>query len=206
MTKNYKLIKSKLSELDREIRKCNKCPRREQCTDDLPTVQYKGKNQILFVGRDPAKNGWRKSGKAFFKVDGGLIPSGNVFDKQLQKVGISIEDTNFVELIKCFPVEGKLRSALKEEAGNCSQWLKKQIQIINPAVIVPMGGPAFGFFFKHHHGRKLKSLSDYISGKMTTLYEDIPVIPIFHPSPAARKHNYLNPTILKKIISTLGGK
>lgn len=206
MTENYKLIKSKLSELDREIRKCNKCPRREQCTDDLPTVQYEGKNDILFVGRDPAKNGWRKSGKAFFKVNGGLIPSGIIFEQQLQKIGISIEDINFVELIKCFPVEGKLRSSLKVEEENCSQWLKMQIQIINPAVIVPMGGAAFEIFFNNHHGKKLKSLSDYISGKMVTLYESIPVVPIFHPSPAARGKNHLNSNILKKIFSNIGGK
>lgn len=195
MINNDKSVKAKLSALDIEIRKCNKCSRREQCPDNLPTIQYNDRNDILFVGRDPAKNGWRESGKAFFNVNGGLIPSGKIFDKQLQNIGISIEDINFVELIKCFPIEGKLRTSLKEEVENCSQWLKMQIQIINPAVIVPMGGPASEFFFHNQHGQKLKSLSDYVSGKMITLYEGIPVIPIFHPSPAAQGKNHLNPNI-----------
>ena len=205
MINNDKSVKAKLSALDIEIRKCNKCSRREQCPDNLPTIQYNDRNDILFVGRDPAKNGWRESGKAFFNVNGGLIPSGKIFDKQLQNIGISIEDINFVELIKCFPIEGKLRTSLKEEVENCSQWLKMQIQIINPAVIVPMGGPASEFFFHNQHGQKLKSLSDYVSGKMITLYEGIPVIPIFHPSPAAQGKNHLNPIILKRIFSYTGG-
>ena len=204
MINNCKSVKAKLSALDMEIRKCDKCSRREQCPDDLPTIQYKGRNDILFVVRDPAKNGWRKSGRAFFNVNGGLIPSGKIFDKQLKNIGISIEDINFVELIKCFPIEGKLRSSLKEEVENCSHWLKMQITIIKPTVIVPMGGPASGFFFHNQHGRKLKSLSDYISEQMMTLYEGILVIPIFHPSPAAQGKNHLNPSILKRIFSYTG--
>lgn len=193
-------IEAKLKELDKKIRECRYCAHREQFPDKLPTFQIKLRNNILFVGRDPAKNGWRKSGKAFFRPDGKMILSGIIFSKQLKKVGASIEEINFVELLKCFPHDGKLRPPKKDEIKNCRKWLISQINIIQPAVIVPMGKEPTEFFLE-----KTIKMGD-VAGKRFD-WQGFSVIPIFHTSPANpanMKSNPKNVKILKEIFKKFG--
>ena len=159
MSKNN--IKKELKKLDKKIRECKKCIQREQFSNKLPTVQFQSPNSILFVGRDPAKDGWRKSGRAFFKPNGTMLSSGRIFKKQLSEVGINIEQINFVELVKCFPRGDRIRTPTKDEIRNCSQWLNCQIDIIQPKVIVPMGKECCEFF----NGRRMELFSEFIDKK-----------------------------------------
>lgn len=194
-------VERQLKELDKEIRKCKKCCEREQFPNNLPTVQFNSTNDILFIGRDPAKDGWRKSGKAFFKQNGTMISSGKIFSKQLKTVGVDIEKINFVELVKCFPKGDKFRPPKKNEIRYCSYWLYRQIDIIQPKIIVPMGKECCEFF----NDTKINSFSAFIDSGKYIQYRNIEVIPIFHPSGANNKFNQRNFIILKKIIVKIGG-
>ena len=193
--------KAQLRSLDAEIRECNLCPDREQFPDTLPTVQFCGQNDILFVGRDPAEEGWRKSGRAFYKTNGSMLQSGIHFTKQLMEVGLDIEDINFVELVKCFPSGGRMRNPSKGEIENCKRWLDRQIDILKPKVIVPMGKESFEFF----RGRRVGKFSSCVELGEGGFYHDVPVVPIFHPSGANQKYNWMNVDILRRIVEEFGG-
>jgi uracil-DNA glycosylase family 4 len=124
-------VDDQLRILDSSIRQCKSCPEREQFPGTLPTVQFRSQNGTLFVGREPAKDGWRRSGKAFYKEDGSLLSSGRILKTQLEGVGLDIEEINFVELIKCFPSGNKTRNPWKSEIENCRHWLDRQMDIIS---------------------------------------------------------------------------
>lgn len=186
-------IENKLKELDEKIRECKRCAHREQIPKNLPTVQIRDTcSRILFVGRDPARGGWRESGKAFFRSDGKLISSGKNFNKQLKEIGGNIEGINFVELIKCFPESGKIRTPKRDEIENCKEWLYNQINIIQPKVIVPMGKEPTEFF----KGETIKM--ENAAGKKF-YWQNFAIIPIFHPSGANMRLNPRNIEILKNI-------
>lgn len=183
-----------LDKIDKKIRECKDCLGlgREQVPTTLPTVQFKSINDILFVGRDPAKNGWRESGKAFFKLNGNMLPSGKIFKKQLNAAGIDIEQINFVELIKCYR-NGKPK---KEEIKNCSRWLVQQIDIIRPKVIFPLGKEPTEFF----KGKTIR-MEDVVGKRF--YWHEIPVIPLWHPSPRPNasgnpEHDSQNKKFMKK--------
>ena len=193
--------KVQLRRLDAEIRKCNLCPDREQFPGTLPTIQFRGQSGILFVGREPAKDGWRRSGKAFYKEDGTLLSSGWILKDQLEQVGLDIGGIIFVELIKCFPSGDRTRNPRKSEIGNCRHWLDRQIDVIRPKVIVPMGKDCYEFF----RGKRVGSFLSCIERGDRAYYRGIPVVPIFHPSGANQKYNWMNVDILRGIVEEFGG-
>lgn len=192
--------KGRLTDLDAKIKACGLCRRREQFPEKLPTVQFKGKSNILFVGREPAKNGWRSSGRAFYKPNGELLSSGKNIKKHLGGVGIDIEDINFVELIKCFPSGNETRPPRKEEIENCRHWLDRQVDILQPKVIVSLGKECYEFF----RGTRVGSFSSCIEMQERSYYRRIPVIPMFHPSGANNAHNWKNAEILRRIVTEFG--
>lgn len=194
-------VEDQLKALDAGIRLCTSCTEREQFPGTLPTVQYRKCQGILFVGREPAKDGWRKSGRAFHKQDGTLLPSGVIFRNQLNQVGLTIEDVNFVELVKCFPSRGRIRPPRKIEIQNCKHWLDRQRDILKPKVIVPMGKECYEFF----RGRKVGSFLSCIERREMVYYRGDSVVPIFHPSGANQKYNWMNVDILKGIVEEFGG-
>ncbi|MCK4456295.1 MAG: hypothetical protein KAW39_00990 [Thermoplasmata archaeon] len=194
-------VEKRLGTLDAEIRQCNLCPERDQFPATSRTFQLGSQKNVLFIGRDPAKEGWRKSGTAFFKTDGSMLQSGKIFSNQLKEVGMEIEDITFVELIKCFPVGDKMRNPRRSEIENCRRWLDRQMGILRPKVIVPMGKECYEFFRR----KRVSSLSACIERTESVSYHGIPVVPIFHPSSANQKCNWRNVVILKGIMEEFGG-
>lgn len=193
-------IDDRLMELDAEMRKCALCQDREHFPDILPTIQYEGRSNLLFVGREPAKDGWRKSGKAFYKKDKTLLSSGKNFKRHLDEVGIRIDDINFVELLKCFPSGEDTRPPKREEIMNCKKWLDRQIEIMRPSVIVPMGKECYEFF----RGSSVTSFVACVEGKERSRYLGIPVVPILHPSGANNTHNWRNKEVIRGVVSEFG--
>ena len=99
-----------LSDIDIEIHKCNLCSDMIEKFPNSKTVSKGRKKDIVILGEAPANNGWRKSGIAWYDVNHKLLPSGVVLQKLLDIINLTIEDTYFLEAIKCFPKERKYSS------------------------------------------------------------------------------------------------
>ena len=80
------------------------------------TVSVGKNNDILILGEALANNGWRKSGIAWYDMNNKLLPSGVVLQKLLDIVDIKLEETYFIEAIKCYPID---RKYLKLCNNNC---------------------------------------------------------------------------------------
>ena len=187
-----------LESIDKEIHKCNLCDEMIEKFPNSKTVSIGKNNDIVILGEAPANNGWRKSGKAWYDVNNKLLPSGVVMQKLLDKLDIKLEDTYFLEAIKCYP---KDRKYLKICSENCKKYLVRQLNIINPKIVLSLGDSAT----KTLLDIKYKKFSDVV-GKEFYL-DDIKVIPIYHPSPISPKSytgnieifNELSKNLIKKV-------
>ena len=167
-----------LEEIDKEIHKCNLCNDMVEKFPNSNTVSKGTKKEIVILGEAPANNGWRKSGVAWYDINHKLLPSGVVLQKLLEIISLKIEDTYFLEAIKCYP---KDRKHLKKCNNNCKKFLLQQLNIINPKIVLALGDSAT----KSILDIKYKNYSEVV-GKEFYL-DNIIVIPIYHPSPISPK-------------------
>jgi uracil-DNA glycosylase family 4 len=105
---------------------------------------------------------------------------------------IDVEDThNFVTsggvVRNCRPPNN--RSPLPEEIDNCIKFLKKQIEIISPLIIVLLGRTAANGILPEHKKISLTNLRKY-SKENLLLYEGITVSVSYHPSALLRNPGY----------------
>lgn len=163
-----------LSNIDKEIHKCNICGDMIEKFPDSKTVSIGRKNDIVILGEAPANNGWRKSGVAWYDVNHKLLPSGVILQKLLSEINLTIEDTYFLEAIKCYP---KDRKYLTKCSNNCKRFLIKQLEIIKPKIVLSLGDAAT----KTILDIKYKKFSDIVGKEFNV--NGIKVIPIYHPSP-----------------------
>lgn len=172
----------------------------DHCCDDatLPIEKYlqMGRglgHQILVVAESPAANGWYKSGRAFYTVEGKVVESGKNLLECLKLIDktLTLETISFTEIAKCF-VAGN-RKNLDLCAKKTWPHFLKQIDYIKPKVIIILGQKTTDIF------NQLAG-TDLSVGKITRL--EIAnlkpmVLPLYHPSPANPKRRYN-----KEIITT----
>lgn len=177
----YKLLKEKvdslyneLEDINKHINNCHRCADLVETFDTKETISYGKSSNILVLGEAPANNGWRKSGRAFYDVNNKLLPSGKVLNQLLSEVNMNLEDVFFLEAIKCYPI---VRNNLNVCKKRCKDYLDKQISLIEPKIILTMGD----YPTKCLLDIKYAKYGDIV-GKIFN-YNNIIVIPIYHPSP-----------------------
>lgn len=94
--------------------------------------------------------------------------------KLLDIINIKLEDTYFLEAIKCFPKE---RKNLNTCSKNCKQHLMRQLDEIKPKVVLSLGDAAT----KTILDIKYKKFNEVVGKEF--IVNNIKVIPIYHPSP-----------------------
>jgi DNA polymerase len=95
-----------------------------------------GERRILFVGEGPGEQEDRQ-GIPFLGRAGALLD-----DIITKGMGIRREDVYIANVVKCRPPEN--RDPLPEEKALCAAWLDRQIELLDPAVIIPLGRHAAG--------------------------------------------------------------
>src|SRR5437667_11504094 len=96
--------------------------------------------RVMFVGEQPGDQE-DKAGKPF------VGPSGMMFDRTLDKVGVDRSEVYVTNAVKHFKFEqrGKRRIHSKPSARQiaaCKPWLKAEVEVIKPDVIVAPGATA----------------------------------------------------------------
>lgn len=164
-----------LIDIDAEVAVCKLCDGLVEHFNQSTTISVGKTTDIVIVGEAPANNGWRKSGVAWYDENHKLIPSGKILAKLLNNIGMSLEDTSFVEAVKCYPLNrGCLHSCIK----NCRPYLTRQLSLFQPKVVLPLGETATRAL-----GLNFKKFRE-VAGKVFEV-DGYTVIPIYHPSPAS---------------------
>ena len=118
-----------LEELKKKCEECKRCPLSKTRTNCVFGVGSE-KATLMFVGEAPGE-----------KEDLSGIPfvgrAGQLLDKFLEAVDISRDEVYIANILKCRPP--KNRDPLPEEEEQCIDFLREQVAIINPKVIVCLG-------------------------------------------------------------------
>lgn len=118
-----------LEALRAECAACRKCPLGDTRTNSVFGTGNENA-RLMFVGEAPGE-----------KEDLSGIPfvgaAGKLLDRFLEAVDIPREDVYIANILKCRPP--KNRDPLPAEEDACIEYLNRQIDIINPEVIVCLG-------------------------------------------------------------------
>ena len=129
---------------------------------------------LMFVGEAPGAEEDRQ-GKPF------VGRAGKLLDTLLEEIGMRRDDTFVANVLKCRPPGN--RDPLPEEIEECSPWLFRQVELIEPLVICTLGNFATKLLtgsptgITKIHGRPQ---AHELGGRSVQLY------PLFHPAAALR--------------------
>lgn len=157
-------------ELEKIKQKCEECRKCELCNTRTNIVFSDGipNNKLMLIGEAPGF--WEdQKGKPF------VGKAGQLLDKIFACVDLSREkDVYICNTIKCRPPEN--RNPLDSEKEACYEFLKKQIEILKPKIILICGGVALKTMLPNEQGIT-KSRGKWFDGPYGAK-----MMPIFHPS------------------------
>ena len=124
----------KLESIAENVRECQKC---ELCETRIKAVPGKGNfdADVIFVGEAPGRNE-DIHGEPFVGA------AGKRLDMILEDTGIDRKDVYITNIVKCRPPKNRVPS--KKEEESCNDFIKQEIEIINPKIICVMGNTAYG--------------------------------------------------------------
>lgn len=123
--------------LEAGIRECTQCGLCEGRKHAVPGVGDRGA-RWLFVGEGPGRNE-DLQGEPF------VGPAGKLLDNMLRALGLARgQDTYIANIVKCRPVgsDGRDRPPTPDEVNACMPYLRRQIALIRPQVIIALGKTA----------------------------------------------------------------
>ncbi|MDQ3136645.1 MAG: uracil-DNA glycosylase [Gemmatimonadota bacterium] len=153
---------------------CDLCPHR---TNAVPG-EGDPRAGLVLVGEGPGATE-DATGRPFVGQAGGLL------DSILEAIEVPRHSVYITNIVKCRPPQN--RKPLPDEIAACLPYLHRQLELIQPKVILAMGGTA---------GESLlgvkKSLGE-LRGKVHT-YNGIPLVVTYHPAALLRNPNWKKPT------------
>jgi uracil-DNA glycosylase len=163
-----------LNDMDvNEVRSCKKC---ELCQGRTQTVFGEGDPaaKIMFVGEGPGQTE-DETGRPF------VGKAGELLEKMIVAMGLSREKVFIANIVKCRPPNN--RPPTPGEVDACAGYLIRQISLIQPAVIVALGGPSSKFILQTQVGiTALRGTFHEFHGLHALGGPTIPVMPTFHPA------------------------
>ena len=155
-----------LEDIAEYISTCRNCPLHQGRTNTVPGEGNAKSPDILFIGEGPGADE-DAQGRPF------VGQAGRLLTKMVEAMGYAREEVFIASIVKCRPPNN--RAPLPEEMEKCLPYLRQQIGLIKPKVIVGMGATA------------IKGLLGKTAGIMRLRgtwqeYEGIKLMPTFHPS------------------------
>jgi len=193
---------SELEKLNKEIIQCRKCPRLVEWREEVARVKRKAyqdqeywgkpvpgfgdpKARVLVVGLAPGAHGSNRTGRQFTgDASGGfLYPAlyragfSNQPSAESRSDGLILKDMYITASGRCAPPANKPSS---EELYNCQLYLEREVEILQPKVIVCLGRIAFDRVLIVHSARNLKWKFGH--GAVYQLENGVWVLCSYHPS------------------------
>ncbi len=119
-----------------EVRSCTRCRLHEGRTHAVPG-EGEPDTEVVFVGEGPGFNEDRE-GRPFVGRAGGLLV------RLLQSIGWRREDVFITNVVKCRPPDN--RDPAPDEIAACAPFLGRQLEVLDPAVVVTLGRHSMGTF------------------------------------------------------------
>jgi uracil-DNA glycosylase family 4 len=166
-----------LAQIAKEVAVCRNCALHESRNKSVPG-EGPATAEIMLIGEGPGFHE-NEQGRPFVGA------SGNFLSQLLEQGGLKRTDVFICNVVKCRPPNN--RDPQIEELAACNKYLERQIEAINPSVIVTLGRFSMSKFVP---GAKISA----IHGQMRKVGDRF-VIPMFHPA-AALHQAALKPALL----------
>ena len=158
--------KNELTELYQEIAACHDCELARHRTRVVPGEGPEDA-ELLFIGEAP---GWNEDqqGRPFVGAAGSFL------DQLLASIGLKREEVYIANVIKCRPPQN--RDPLPDEIQSCRKWLDRQLEIIQPRMIITLGRYSLARYFP---GESISRIHGKPRKENNVIY-----YPMYHPAAA----------------------
>ncbi|MBX3649937.1 MAG: uracil-DNA glycosylase [Burkholderiales bacterium] len=172
---------AKFFDLVKDVQACTSCIRMK---DSLRVLNHSAGNlnaRAMFIGEAPGRLGADSTGIPFHGDT-----AGNNFEDLLSFSGLSRGEIFVTNAALCNPKDekGNNSTPLPTEVRQCSSFLKRQIELINPQVVVTLGATALGSL-ENIESHKLE-LRNAVRTKNNWFGRIL--IPLYHPGQRAMIH------------------
>lgn len=165
-------MEKKINDLNNKIRGCKRCRLSNTRTNAICGEGNLDARVMLIAQAPGVKED--KEEKMF------IGPSGKLLDKLFYHNNVRRDDLYMTNLVKCMLPE--YRRPKKDEIEICSSYLDKEIDLIDPSVLVSLGYYATRYIFKKYDLTIPSSKKDFyrVYGKLF-LSEHQKILPLNHP-------------------------
>ncbi len=160
----------------REASACKKCDLHHSRKKSVPG-EGPSNAAIMFIGEGPG----------FYENEQGrpfVGAAGKFLEELLASIGMKREQVFISNVVKCRPPSN--RDPLPEELAACAGYLDRQIQAINPKIIVTLGRYSMAKFLPNAKISDLHGQPMQIKGRL--------IVPMFHPAAALHQPS-LRPSV-----------
>ena len=157
---------SELTELYEEISVCQRCELAKGRTHTVPGEGPENA-EIMFIGEAPGFHEDRQ-GRPFVGA------AGRFLEELLASIGLTRDEVYICNVIKCRPPGN--RDPLSVEMAACKPFLDKQIELVQPKLIVTLGRYSMARYFPNAQITRIHGQPKRIGGRI--------YYPMFHPAAA----------------------
>ena len=158
-----------LDEIARAVRECADCPLHRGRTNAVPG-EGNPSAELMFIGEGPGFHEDRQ-GRPF------VGPAGQLLEGLLASIGTNREDVFIANMVKCRPPDN--RDPEPAEIAACGKYLERQIELVNPKLIVTLGRFSLGRFFPGESVTRARGKLRQKDGRH--------IFPVLHPAAALRR-------------------
>ena len=169
-------LENRFNQLSVEAKSCRICPNLADKTAVLSELNGNLRPKVFFIGEAPGRAGADRTRKPFYGDK-----SGDNFQKLLDSINLSRDDIFITSAVMCSPrsATDANRRPTRTEIKNCSSYLKRTLDLIDPPVIASLGSVALeALKLIEYHEFTLREHA----GTMQE-WHGRPLIPLYHPSP-----------------------
>jgi uracil-DNA glycosylase family 4 len=157
-----------------EVRACTRCRLASGRTNAVPG-EGSPDTEVVFVGEGPGYNE-DKQGRPFVGRAGGVLM------EFLSSIEWRRDDVFITNVVKCRPPEN--RDPEPDEIAACAPYLRRQLEVLDPALVVTLGRFSLGTFMP---GTRISQVHGAIRPvDPATGAADASVLALYHPAAADR--------------------
>ena len=164
--------KKSWDEVKREARECRRCHLREGCKQVVFGVGSTS-TSLMLIGEGPGAQE-DELGEPF------VGKAGQLLDRILEAIDLKREEVYISNIVKCRPPQNRQPTPAEMEV--CLPWLREELRIIRPKVIVLLGATAYKGLIDPN-GRITRERGKWIERKNTK------IMPTYHPAALLRDPN-----------------
>jgi len=159
-----------------EAQACTRCPRLAERVAVLSRANGSLTPRVLFVAEAPGRRGGDRT-----RVPMHGDASGQTFRWLMQQAGLQAEEVFITNAVLCNPRKpgGSNDRPLAAEIANCSAFLRRQLDLLRPELVVSVGATALAALARlEPHDLRLS-----VDVGRCVAWRGIRLLPVYHPSP-----------------------